>query len=184
MAAISSMRASAISHQRDQQDDAEPERESGAGHEIVGLPEREDRRKPGADHVGGDRKRDSLAECGIAARQDRQRQQQAEQNGETGELPVVGVIDKPGPAELGVPRGIEHAPIHADAAFVGLPWLVEGLDDVVVDAIGLGARDEIAEHRRLLDAAGIGVEHVVAGARPAEFGDHDAFAGVIARSLS
>ena len=143
-------------HQRDEQDDAKPEREGGAEHEIVVLPEGEDRGEPGADHVGRNRKRDSLAGCGAASRQDRQRQQQAEQNRETAELPMVGVVDQSGPAELGVARGIKHAPIHADAAFVGLPWLVEGLDDVVVDAIRLGARDEIAQHGRLLDASGIG----------------------------
>ena len=96
---------------------------------------------------------------------------------------MVGVVDKPGPAELGVPRGIKHAPIHADTAFVGLPWLVEGLDDVVVDAIRLGPRDEIPKHCRLFDATGIGLEHVVARARPAEFGDHDAFARVYRAQL-
>ena len=132
-------------------------RESGAGHEIMAVPEGEDDRKPGPDHVGGDRQRGGLAGGHVGLRQDRQRQQQPEQDGETGDLPVVGIADQPGPGELGLPRGVEHAPIGADAAFVGLPRLVEGFDEVVVDAVGLGARGEIAQHRRLLDAARIGI---------------------------
>src|SRR4030088_3302384 len=91
---------------------------------------------------------------------------------------MVWVVDKPSPTELGVPRGIEHAPIHADAAFVGLPWLVDGLNDIVVDAISLGASDEIAQHGRLLDTTRLGLEAVVPRARPAEFRDHDALAWV------
>ncbi len=46
--------------QRDQQHDAEPERESGAGHEVVAVPEREHGREPGADDVGRDRQRGGL----------------------------------------------------------------------------------------------------------------------------
>ena len=38
--------------QRDQQHDAEPEREGRARHEIVAVPEREDDREPGADRIG------------------------------------------------------------------------------------------------------------------------------------
>ncbi len=56
-----------------------------------------------------------------------------------GKLPMVRIDDRAAPAELGVARGVEHAPIQADAAFDGLPRLVEGFDDVVVDA---------AAHRR------------------------------------
>ena len=171
-------------HQRDQQHEAEPEREGGAEHEIVASARRRTRsrtrRRPRWRAIASVH---GLAERGMAARQDRQRQQQAEQDGEPGELPVVGIVDRPGPGELGVARRVEHAPIRADAAFVGLPRLVEGFDDVVVDAEGLGARDEVAQHGRLLDAAGLALEQVVAGARPAEFGDHDALARVMRAQL-
>ena len=165
-------------HQRDQKDNAETERKCSTEHEIMRLPEGEDGREPGADQIGGDRQRRGLAEGGATARQDRQRQQKPEQDGEPTDLPMVGIGRQSGPSELGLARGVEHAPIHADAAFVGLPGLVESLDDVVIDSDGLGAGDEIAQHRRLLDAPGIGVAHVVAAARPTELGDHDALAAV------
>ena len=84
-------------NQRYEQDDTEHERESGAEHEIVGLPEGKDCREPGADDVGRDRKRDSLTEPDAAARQDRKRQQQAKQNGETSELPMVRIVHQPDP---------------------------------------------------------------------------------------
>ncbi len=41
----------------------------------------------------------------------------------------------------------------------------------------MGAADEIAQRHRLLEPAGVGVFQIIAGARPAEFGDHDALAG-------
>ena len=37
--------------------------------------------------------------------------------------------------------------------------------------------DEVAQHRRLLERAGLGVPQIVAGAWPAEFGNDDPFAG-------
>src|SRR5262249_55447936 len=89
-----------------------------------------------------------------------------------------------GPGELGVARGVEHTPIHAHAAFMGFPRLVEGFDDVVVDAVGLGPGNELAQHARLLNASGIGLEHVVACAGPAELGDHDALARTWCRTRS
>ena len=79
---------------------------------------------------------------------------------------------------FGCRDGVEHAPVGADAAFEGLPRLVVGFDDVVVDAERLGAGDEVAQHLRLHQRIGIGVAAVVAGARPAELGDHDALAGI------
>src|SRR6202011_2392901 len=92
------------------------------------------------------------------------------------DLPVVGVVDRPGPGELRLARGIEHAPVAADAAFGRLPRLIERLDDVVVDAERVGARHELAQHGRLLDPAGLGAAVIVAAARAAEPGDHDALA--------
>ena len=91
---------------------------------------------------------------------------------------MIRIGDRAGPGEFRLARGVEQAPIGADAAFEHLPRLVDGFDDVVVDAVGVGARDEIAQHDGLLDAAGIGVLQIVAGARPAELGDHDALAGI------
>ena len=89
---------------------------------------------------------------------------------------MVRIAHQSGPGELGVAGCVEHAPVHTDAAFIGLPRLVECLDDVVVDAVSFGARDELAQHARLLDATGIGLAHVVTGAGPAELGNHDTLA--------
>ncbi len=142
------------------------------------LPEGEDERAPGAHRIRGDGKHDGFADCSAAACQDRQREQEAERERKPSQLPEVRVIDRSGPGELRLARGVEHAPVHADAALVGLPRLVERLDDVVVDAVSFGARNEFAQDAGLLDAAGVRAAHVVARARPAEFGDHDALAGM------
>ena len=79
---------------------------------------------------------------------------------------------------FGCAGSVEQPPIGTDAAFHRLPGLIDGFDDVVVDAVSLGAGDEITQHLGLLDPAGIGVVEIVAGARPAEFGDHDPLAGM------
>ena len=170
-------------HQRDQQQDAETKREGGAGHEVVSVPEREHDGAPGADHIGRDRERERFAEGRLRLGQDRQREQQPEQQREAGDLPVIGIADRSGQHELRVARGVEQTPIGADAAFEGFEGLIDRLDDVVVDAVGFGARQEIADHQRLLDPAGDGALVVVAGARPAELGDHDALAGIGAADL-
>ena len=162
--------------QRGEQHDTEPERDGCSQHEIMSLPEGKDGGAPGADHIGCHRQRRGLAECGGASCQDGQRQQQAEQHRDRADLPVVGIAHHSCPGELGLARGIEHTPIHAHAAFIGLPRLVEGFHDVVVDAVCFGPGNELAQHARLLDASGIGLEHVVARAGPAELGDHDALA--------
>ena len=73
---------------------------------------------------------------------------------------------------------VEQSPVGADAAFKNLPRLIDRFDDVVVDAECLGARDKVAQHFRLFDTARNRVLQVIAGARPAELGDHDAFAGI------
>ncbi len=56
--------------------------------------------------------------------------------------------------------------------------LIDGLDNVVLDAIRIGARNEVADDHRLLDPARIGIVHVVAGAWPAELGNHNALARI------
>src|SRR5262249_12098681 len=79
--------------------------------------------------------------------------------------------------------GVEDSPIGADTAFIHLPRLVGGFDDVVVDAQRLGAGDEVAQYLGLLDPARIGLLEIVAGARPAELGDDDALARVALAQL-
>ncbi len=91
---------------------------------------------------------------------------------------MIGVGDRADPSEFRIPRGVEDAPIRTDAAFESLPRLVEGLDDVVVDAKRIGAREEIADHRRLGEASRDGVTAIVAGARPAKFRDDDALSRI------
>ena len=87
-------------------------------------------------------------------------------------------LDRAGKLEFRLPLGIEHAPIGADAAFEGLPRLVERLDDRIVDAHGVGAGDEVADDLGLSQRIGHGVLAVETRARPAKLGDHDALAGI------
>ena len=164
--------------QRNEQHDPEPEREGGARDEIVRVPEGEDDREPGTDDIGRHRERQGLTGGGARLGEHRHGEQEAEQDRQAGHFPVVGVADQSGPGELGLARGVEHAPVLADAAFVGLPRLVEGFDHVVVDTVGFRPGGEVTQHGRLLEPAGIGIVHVVAAARPAELGDHDPLAGM------
>ena len=53
--------------------------------------------------------------------------------------PMVRIGDRAGPFELRMTRGVENSPIGADATFEDLPWLVDRFDNVVIDAIRLGA---------------------------------------------
>ena len=139
--------------------------------------------RPGAHHIGGGGERHRLPQRHAAHRQQRQRQQYADQERDAGEFPVIGFADRAAPFEFRMARSVEQAPIGTDAAFEDLPRLVDRLDDIVVDAVGLGTGDEVAQHRRLFDAAGFGGFEVVAGARPAEFGDDDALARIGAAQL-
>ena len=74
--------------------------------------------------------------------------------------------------------GIEDPPIGTDAAFVGLPGLIERLDDRIVDAHGVGAGDEIADDVGLGERARHRVLAIEPRARPAKLGDHDALARI------
>ena len=159
--------------QRHQQDQAERQRKRRAEYEIVPGPVGEHGGSPGADAVGGRRKHQRLHDGRLLDPQDRQRHQDADQQRDRGQLPVVLVHDRAGPREFRFAGGIENAPIGSDAAFEEFPGLIDRLDDVVVHADGFGAGDEIAQHRGLLERAGFGVPQIVAGARPAEFGDDD-----------
>src|SRR6516165_1959887 len=91
---------------------------------------------------------------------------------------MIGTGDRAGPIELRMARGIKDTPIRADAAFKDFPRLIDCFDDVVVDAVRFGAADEVAQNNRLLDAPGVGILHIVTSARPAEFGNDDALAGI------
>ncbi len=88
--------------QRHQQQRAEAEREGGARHEIMAVPEREQRGKPGADHIGAAGEHGGLRQRHRGHRQDRQRQQHAHQQRDAGEPPVIRIADRAGPAEFGV----------------------------------------------------------------------------------
>ena len=164
-------------HQRNQQDQPQRQREGRAEHEVVAVPIGEHGGGPGADAVGRRRQHQRLHHGGLGQPQDRQRQQDADEHGDGRELPVVGVDDRPGPGEFRLARGVQDAPIGTDAAFEEFPGLIDRLDDVVFHADGFGAGDEVAQHHGLLERAGIGIAQIVAGARPAEFGDHDPLAG-------
>ena len=112
--------------------------------------------EPGAHHIGGGGQRDRLPQRHATHRQKRQRQQHAHEQGDAREFPVIRIADRAGPVEFRMTRGVEQAPIGTDAAFEDLPRLVDRFDDVVVNAIGFGARDEVAQHDGLLDGARIG----------------------------
>ena len=163
-------------NERHKEDQAERQRKGRTEEEIVPVPEGEHGRRPGADAIGGRRQQQRLQDRRLHQRENRQRHQDADQERDRGELPVVGIDDRTGPRKLRLAVGLEDAPIGTDAAFEVLPGPIESLDDVVFHAEGFGARDEIAQHRGLLERSGIGVEQIVAVARPAELGDQDALA--------
>ena len=58
-------------NERHQQDDAEPEREGGAGHKVMAVPECKDRRNPGADRMRREGQQQRLAQGGAHDCQDR-----------------------------------------------------------------------------------------------------------------
>ena len=105
--------------------------------------------------------------------QNRDRQQQADQDGKRSCLPVVRVDQRSGPGKFGPQRRIENAPIRTDIALEQFLRLVDRLDDVVVDANCVGARNEVAQQDGLGDRIGHGLLKIVAGARPAELADDD-----------
>src|SRR6185369_2265883 len=110
---------------------------------------------PGADAVGGRRKHQGLHDGRLLDPQNRQRHQDADQQRDRRQLPVVLVHDRAGPRKFRLARSIENAPIGSDAAFEEFPGLINRLDDVVVHADGFGAGDEIAQHRGLFERASV-----------------------------
>src|SRR4029079_1114135 len=99
-------------------------------------------------------------------------------------LDVVGVGDRTGPGEFRRACRVEQTPVRADAAFLDLPRLVVGFDDVVVDAERSGARNESANDLGLLGAARLSRRAVIAGARMSELRNHDVLTGVHAAQLA
>src|SRR5262249_51947526 len=85
----------------------------------------------------------------------------------------MGIRDRAGPFEFWMARGIEYSPIWTDTAFEYFPGLIDRLNDVVIDTVGLGARDEVSQHHRLVDASRVCVLEIIARARPAEFRNDD-----------
>ena len=171
-------------HQRHEQDQAERQGERRAEDEIVPGPVGKHGGSPRADPVGRGRECQRLQHGRLRQPQDRQRHQDADEHRDGGKLPVVRIDDRARPAELRLPRGVQDSPIRTDAAFEEFPGLINRLDDVVVHADGLGPRDEIAEHRGLLERTGHGIAQVIARARPTEFRDHDPLAGkLVAQQL-
>ena len=160
-----------------QQGQAQRQGEGGAPDEVVGLLVGENVGDPGADAVGGRRQHQRLHWRGCHQLQDRQRQQDADQQRDAHQFPV-GLIDhRAAPGEFRLARGVQDTPIRTDAAFEEFPGLIDRLDDVVFHADRFGAADEGAQRHRLLERAGDRALEIVAGTRPAEFGDHDPLAG-------
>ena len=95
--------------QRDQQHGAEAEREGGAGHEIMSVPEGEQRRRP--------RRRPMLAAAASSHRLPQRSPRLIAKIGsdsstlsskrDAGELPVIGIGDRAGPGEFRLARGVE-----------------------------------------------------------------------------
>ena len=94
------------------------------------------------------------------------------------QLPMVGIGDQAGPLELRRWRGVEQAPVRDHAALRSLPGLIEGLDDVVVDAVRIGAGHEIAEHVGLFGAPRNGVAWDYSRRSASRIGNDDAFARI------
>ncbi len=163
-------------HQWNQQGQSQDQGEGRPENEVMAGPIGEYGRDPGADAVCRGRQHQRLHRRGPVEPKDRQRQQDADQNGDDGEFPVIRVNDRPGPGKFRFPLRIENAPIGADAAFEELPGLVDRFYDIVFHANRIGAGNKVTQYNRLLKRARIGISQIVTGARPAEFGDHNPLA--------
>src|SRR5262249_11593208 len=112
------------------------------------------------------------------AGKDRDAEQKTESKRGNGLQHPMGCLDRAGKDEFRLPVGVEHPPIGADASFERLPGLVESLDDRVVDAHGIGTRDEIANDLRLRYRIWHSFVAIEPSARPAKLGDDDTLAGI------
>ncbi len=164
--------------QRDEQGRADDHGDLRAKDEIMRHPIIDDVGRPGADPMRGQREHACLHRRDPRDDEDRQGQQQAKDHRRHRLQRPIRALHRPVEREFRVAPGIEQAPIGTDAAFEGLPRLVEGLDDRIFDPHRLGPGDEIAHDLRLGERARHGGLAVQSGARPAELGDHDALAGI------
>ena len=153
IAAISSIRESAIRTSGINGQSAEPQRECRSGDEVMAGPVVEERGRPGTDQVGEEGEQQHLHQRRLGDPEDGKRNQHADSDGDRGDLPVVGIRDGSGPAELRLAIAVEQPPVGADAAFHGLPGLVVGFDQVVIDPERLGAPHERAHDRGLFEFA-------------------------------
>ena len=170
--------------QRNHQQEADRPHDRGADGHVVGEGIGRRHRDAGAHCVGREAIGERVAVRRAASQQAEQRERGAEAERRQRHRAIARVRqDRPGERELGAAVGIEDAPVGADAALFGLPRLIEGFDDVVVDAARARFGDEAAHHLGLQILAGGGVAVVVALARPAELGDHDLLAGERAAQL-
>ncbi len=171
----------ALLHDHDERDEESRADEHGdlrAEHEIMRDPIIDDIRRPSADRVGGKRDHGGLRRGHARDGEDGDRQQQAD--GERGQHleQEVRRFDVAREGEFRMAIGVEHAPIGTDASLVGLPRLVERLDDRIVDAHGVGARDEVADDLGLDERTRHRVLAIESRGGPAELGDDDALAGI------
>ena len=164
--------------ERHQQSCADEQRDLRAEHEIMRDPIVDNIGRPGADGTGGERKHAGLCRGWPRNAEDRDREQQPDGQRRHHLRQEVRRLHRTGKGEFRIPVGVEDAPIGPDAAFIGLPRLIEGFDDRIIDAHRVRAGDEIAHDLCLSDRARLGVLAIEPGARPAELGDHDAFAGI------
>ena len=134
--------------------------------------------RPRADGVGGEREHGGLRHGRARDGENRDRQQQPDGQRRHHLQQEIRRLHRAGKGEFRVPVGVEDAPIGSDAPFIGLPRLIEGFDDRIVDAHRVGPGDEVAHDLGLGQRARHGILAVEAGARPAELGNDNAFAGI------
>ena len=104
----------------------------------MAVPIVEDSRNPGTDGVCGDREQQEYLNKRRAGNaEDRQRDQNAGRDRDDADLPWLAIRNRAGPGKFRLVGIVEQAPIGADAAFEGFPRLVEGFDQIVVDAESL-----------------------------------------------
>ncbi len=148
-------------------------------------------RDPIVDHIGrprADRLRRQRDDGGLCHRragngENRDRQEQSHSQRGHHLHHEVGRFHRAGKREFRGPVGVEDAPIGSDASFIGLPRLIEGFDDRIVDAQRIGPGDEVAHHLGLGDWARHRILAIQSGARPAKLGNDDALAGILASKL-
>ena len=133
--------------------------------------------------VGGDGREQHGARRTPAATGDQQPGAQSQRQRQA-TAPPGQVRHRPAQDVLVVARGVEQSPVAADGPLLpALPRLVEGLDQVVVPALGLGVRHEAAHEARLVHAARHGALALASLRGPAGLADQDVLAREDLRGL-